>query len=86
MPVLKVQPGQVLDDRFRIDRELGRGGMSILYLADDLETRQRVVVKVPLPKAVALLMLSWPLVIVVPPLYVLLPERVNVPLPSLVKE
>ena len=49
MQLLKVQPGQVLDDRFRIDRELGRGGMSVLYLADDLETRQQAVVKVPLP-------------------------------------
>ena len=49
MPTVNVEPGQILDSRFRLDRELGRGGMSILYLAEDLETHQRVVVKVPLP-------------------------------------
>ena len=46
---MKVAPGQTLDGRFRLGRELGQGGMSALYLADDLSTDQQVVVKVPLP-------------------------------------
>jgi serine/threonine-protein kinase len=49
VPALKVEPGQILDGRFRLRHELGRGGMSILYLAEDLAGQEQVVVKVPLP-------------------------------------
>jgi serine/threonine-protein kinase len=50
MATLKVAPGQVLDGRFLIGDELGRGGMSILYRGRDLvNDDQAVVVKVPLP-------------------------------------
>lgn len=46
---MKTEPGQTLDNRFRLVREIGRGGMSILYLADDSTSGGQVVVKVPLP-------------------------------------
>jgi len=32
--------------RFRIERELGTGGMASVYLAEDLKHRRRVAVKV----------------------------------------
>lgn len=55
---LNTEPGQILDGRLRLERELGRGGMSILYLAEVLPGEgadqqgelRRVVVKVPLPE------------------------------------
>jgi serine/threonine-protein kinase len=42
--------GKVLDGRFRLVEEIGRGGMSTVYRAEDLADGQRAVaVKVPLP-------------------------------------
>ena len=35
-----------LSDRYRIERELGRGGMATVWLADDLKHRRRVAIKV----------------------------------------
>jgi eukaryotic-like serine/threonine-protein kinase len=35
-----------LADRYRIERELGRGGMATVYLAEDLKHKRRVAVKV----------------------------------------
>ncbi len=35
-----------LDGRYRIEREIGRGGMATVYLADDLKHRRHVAVKV----------------------------------------
>jgi serine/threonine protein kinase len=50
MSVFKPSSGQTLDDRFLLGDELGRGGMSILFKAQDLACdRAPVVVKVPLP-------------------------------------
>jgi eukaryotic-like serine/threonine-protein kinase len=38
-----------LSARYRIERELGRGGMAVVYLAEDLRHRRRVAVKVLRP-------------------------------------
>jgi serine/threonine protein kinase/Tfp pilus assembly protein PilF len=37
-------------DRYRVQRELGRGGMAIVYLAEDLKHHRRVAVKVLQPE------------------------------------
>ncbi len=44
-----------LADRYRIERELGRGGMATVYLADDLKHGRRVAVKVLHPELAAAL-------------------------------
>ena len=36
----------VLADRYRIEREIGRGGMATVYLAEDIKHKRRVAVKV----------------------------------------
>ena len=47
-----LQEYDVLHDRYIIDRELGRGGFGVTYLALDLETSDWVVVKeIPQPKS-----------------------------------
>ncbi|MGD8866259.1 MAG: serine/threonine-protein kinase, partial [Gemmatimonadales bacterium] len=42
-----------LPDRYAIEREIGRGGMAIVYLARDLKHSREVAVKVLLPKLAA---------------------------------
>jgi eukaryotic-like serine/threonine-protein kinase len=42
--ITRLQTG--LADRYRIDRELGRGGMATVYLAQDLKHRRQVALKV----------------------------------------
>jgi serine/threonine protein kinase len=50
-PALKVAPGQTLEGRFLILEPIGRGGMSVVFKALDLQRASRVVaVKVPLPQ------------------------------------
>jgi eukaryotic-like serine/threonine-protein kinase len=44
-----------LADRYRIERELGQGGMATVYLAEDLKHRRRVAVKVLRPELAAVL-------------------------------
>ena len=40
-----------LADRYRIERELGAGGMATVYLAQDLKHHRQVAIKVLKPKA-----------------------------------
>jgi serine/threonine-protein kinase len=42
-----------LADRYRVEREIGRGGMATVYLAEDLKHRRRVAIKVLLPELTA---------------------------------
>ncbi|MEP7076236.1 MAG: protein kinase [Acidobacteriota bacterium] len=42
--------GQTLDDKYRIERELGRGGMGTVYLATHLGTERPVAVKIISPQ------------------------------------
>jgi serine/threonine-protein kinase len=44
-----------LADRYRIERELGEGGMATVYLADDLRHERQVALKVLKPELAALL-------------------------------
>jgi serine/threonine protein kinase/tetratricopeptide (TPR) repeat protein len=46
---------QALADRYRIERELGEGGMATVYLAEDLKHRRKVAIKVLKPDLAAVL-------------------------------
>jgi serine/threonine protein kinase len=48
---MHAHPGLMITDALRLDRHLADGGMSSLWLADDLELGTRVVVKFPMPQA-----------------------------------
>jgi len=49
-PDLASRVAAALADRYRIERELGQGGMATVYLAEDLKHRRRVAVKVLRPE------------------------------------
>ena len=48
-PANATMAGRVLDERYRIERKVGEGGMSFVYLAQDLETNERVAIKILSP-------------------------------------
>jgi tRNA A-37 threonylcarbamoyl transferase component Bud32 len=47
--------GEALSDRYRLERELGQGGMATVYLAEDLKHRRRVAIKVLHPELSAVI-------------------------------
>src|SRR3954469_25064719 len=47
--------GTALAGRYRLERELGRGGMATVYLAQDLKHHRKVAIKVLRPELGALL-------------------------------
>jgi len=48
--VLLQQLGEALGDRYRVERELGRGGMAVVFLAEDLKHHRRVAIKLLKPE------------------------------------
>ncbi len=50
MDDLHTRVEQAIGNRYRFERELGRGGMAIVYLAEDLRHRRRVAIKVLRPE------------------------------------
>src|SRR5262245_59149580 len=46
---------RTLADRYLIEKEIGRGGMATVYLADDLKHRRKVALKVLLPERAAMI-------------------------------
>src|SRR5205809_5711372 len=53
MTILTELIGQVLDEKYRIDRQLGQGGMGAVYLATHLGTGRPVALKVIAPQFMA---------------------------------
>ena len=50
-----VRLAKALSDRYRIERELGQGGMATVYLAQDLKHDRKVALKVLKPELAAVL-------------------------------
>lgn len=46
---------KALADRYRLEKELGRGGMAVVYLAEDLKHHRQVAIKVLQPELAAAL-------------------------------
>ncbi|HUG26803.1 MAG TPA: protein kinase, partial [Gemmatimonadales bacterium] len=42
-----------LSDRYRLEREIGQGGMATVYLAEDLKHKRQVAIKVLRPELAA---------------------------------
>ena len=47
--------GEALAERYRIERELGQGGMATVYLAHDLKHDRKVAIKVLRPELAAVI-------------------------------
>src|SRR5687768_9983153 len=54
-PGIQNRLSTALADRYRIERELGQGGMATVYLAHDLKHDRRVAIKVLKPELAAVL-------------------------------
>ncbi len=52
---LLVQLTAAVRDRYRVERELGHGGMAVVFLAEDLKHRRRVAIKILRPELSAVL-------------------------------
>jgi serine/threonine-protein kinase len=48
-PTQASMAGRMLDDRYQIERKVGEGGMSFVYLAKDTETNEQVAIKILSP-------------------------------------
>ncbi|HEV8598803.1 MAG TPA: protein kinase [Gemmatimonadales bacterium] len=55
MTSLPARLTEALADRYRVERELGQGGMATVYLADDLRHHRKVALKVLRPELAALI-------------------------------
>jgi eukaryotic-like serine/threonine-protein kinase len=55
LPDLLTRLQAALSDRYRVERELGRGGMATVYLAQDLKHDRQVAIKVLRPELAAVL-------------------------------
>jgi tRNA A-37 threonylcarbamoyl transferase component Bud32 len=55
MPDLSPELAAILADRYRIERQIGQGGMATVYLADDLKLDRQVALKVLRPELGAVL-------------------------------
>ena len=55
MTGLRPELAAALADRYRIERELGQGGMATVYLAHDIRHDRKVAIKVLRPELAALL-------------------------------
>jgi len=53
MPDLLERLTAALGDRYAIEREVGRGGMAVVFLAEDLKHKRRVAIKVLHPELAA---------------------------------
>lgn len=45
IPSQPVQPGEILAEKYRVERVLGQGGMGVVVLAEHLDLRERVAIK-----------------------------------------
>ncbi len=55
MPEITSRLSTALADRYKIEREVGTGGMATVYLAEDLKHKRKVAVKVLRPELSAML-------------------------------